>query len=51
MKDKEDKEVDSEARPMKDETFGEYRCANWQLFKIKLKSLLDVIKQIQQEVF
>lgn len=25
MKDKEDKEVDSEARPMKDETFGEYR--------------------------
>ncbi|XP_041655093.1 neural cell adhesion molecule L1.1-like [Cheilinus undulatus] len=25
VKDKEDKEVDSEARPMKDETFGEYR--------------------------
>lgn len=25
VKDKEEKEVDSEARPMKDETFGEYR--------------------------
>lgn len=27
MKDKESKEVDSEARPMKDEAFGEYRWA------------------------
>lgn len=25
VKDKEEKDVDSEARPMKDETFGEYR--------------------------
>lgn len=25
VKDKEDTQVDSEARPMKDETFGEYR--------------------------
>uniref|UniRef100_A0A3B3ZY89 Neural cell adhesion molecule L1 n=1 Tax=Periophthalmus magnuspinnatus TaxID=409849 RepID=A0A3B3ZY89_9GOBI len=28
VKDKEDKEVDSEARPMKDETFGEYRSVD-----------------------
>ena len=27
VKDKEEGQVDSEARPMKDETFGEYRCA------------------------
>ncbi len=25
VKDKEDKDVDSEARPMKDETYGDYR--------------------------
>ncbi|KAJ0036380.1 hypothetical protein NQD34_005057 [Periophthalmus magnuspinnatus] len=29
VKDKEDKEVDSEARPMKDETFGEYRSVHF----------------------
>lgn len=27
VKDKEEGQVDSESRPMKDETFGEYRCA------------------------
>lgn len=26
VKDKEEGPMDSEARPMKDETFGEYRC-------------------------
>ncbi|XP_074056688.1 neural cell adhesion molecule L1 isoform X2 [Macrotis lagotis] len=29
VKDKEDTQVDSEARPMKDETFGEYRSWSW----------------------